>query len=85
MTIKEFMEKNQALDNKFTNPDGKKLSEVMAETASIWSNDSAKGYVIKAAQSLKMSRKQIDELLQRMQWAFDDLTVEEAEKLYYEY
>ena len=82
MTIKEFMKSNQALDNKFTNPDGKKLSETMAEITSVWSNAAAKGYVIKAAQHLKMNRERIKTLLIRMEWAFNDFTVEEAEKVY---
>ena len=31
---------------------------------------------------LKMSREQTQTLLERMEWAFDDLTVEEAERVY---
>lgn len=85
MTIKEFMEKNQALDKKFTNSDGKKLSETMAKYTSVWSNGAAEGYVIKAAEALHMSREKIEELLDTMEWAFSELTVEEAEKIYYDY
>ena len=82
MTIKEFMESNKALDNQFTNPDGEKYSETMAECTRVWSNAAAKGYVIRAAQHLKMNREQIKTLLIRMEWAFNDLTIEEAEKVY---
>ena len=82
MTIKEFMDGNKALDNRFTSPSGEKLSETMAKCTSVWSNASAKGYLIRATQMLKMSREQTQTLLERMDWAFDDLTVEEAERVY---
>lgn len=82
MTIKEFMNSNQALDNKFTNTDGKKLSETMAEITSVWSDTAAKGYVIKAAKALQMNDEKINELLDAIEWAFDELTIEEAEKVY---
>lgn len=32
MTIKEFMDGNKALDNRFTSPSGEKLSETMAKS-----------------------------------------------------
>ena len=54
----------------------------MPKCTSVWSNASAKGYLIRATQMLKMSREQTQTLLERMEWAFDDLTVEEAERVY---
>lgn len=85
MTIKEFIDSLKALDKKFTTTDGQKFSETMTEITSIWNNASAKGYLIKAAQQLKMSRDKIDELLNAMEQTFSDLTVEEAEKIYINY
>lgn len=44
------MDRNQALDNRFTSPSGEKLSETMAKCTSVWSNGATKGYLIRAAQ-----------------------------------
>ena len=85
MTIKEFMDGNQALDNQFTSPSGEKFSETMAKCTNVWSNDAAKGYIITAAQRMGMSQLTLDELLEEINCAFSDLTVEEAEQEYYDY
>lgn len=85
MTIKEFMEENQALDNQFTSSCGEKLSETMAKCTSVWSNDAAKGYIITMAQRMGMSQLTLDKLLEEINYAFSDLTVKEAEQKYYDY
>ena len=82
MTIKEFIDQFKALDDKFNNQDGEKLSEIIAESTSVWNNDAAKGYLLFAAKALKINDKKVNALLSEMEYTFEIMTVEEAEKYY---
>ena len=82
MTIKEFIDQLKALDDKFNNQDGEKLSEIIAESTSVWNNGAAKGYLLFAAKALKMNDKKVNALLSEMEYTFEIMTVEEAEKYY---
>jgi len=45
-----------------------------------WRNDACMGYAIMAMQRAGLSGKQIKEVMDTMEWCFDDTTVEEAAK-----
>lgn len=85
MTIKDYLDDLQKLDDKFKCSDGKKYSETMAECTSVWDNDACRGYLMTAAKRLKMSREKIVALLDAIDLAFSDLTQDEAAKIYYDY
>lgn len=85
MTIKDYLDDVQKLDDKFRWKDGKKYSEGMAEMTSIWDNDACRGYLIAAAKRLKMSREKIISLLGAIDVAFSDLTQDEAAKIYIDF
>lgn len=85
MTIKAFMDDMRSLDKTMKSPSGKVYSELMAESQDIWSNAAAKGYAIRAAQDIGLTEQQIKELLNALRYAFDVMTVEEAEQVYTEF
>ena len=82
MTIKNFLDRLKENDDKFTNPDGLKLSETMEQCTEIWSNDACRGYLLAAAKQLKMQRKLIEAMIAELRFQFDTLSVDDAEKLY---
>ena len=71
MTIKDFLNSNPP-----------ELAEVMAASVSIWSNDACRGYCIDAMQRAGMERKQISRVLAALQLSFDEMTADEAERVY---
>ena len=85
MTVKDFMENNQKLDDKFKSSNGAKLSETMAACTSVWSNDACRGYLIAVAKRLKMSPEKIKSMLNAVEEAFSDYTIDEAEKIYFNF
>lgn len=85
MTIKDYLDDLQKLDDKFKWSDGKKYSEGIAECTSIWSNDACRGYLIVAAKQLKLSKIEIGKLLRYLNYAFDCYTQDEAEQVYIKY
>ncbi len=84
MTIKEYMDDLQKLDKQFapSEPSGRKFSEVMADTCQVWNNAACKGYLIRAAELLKMDPATIQGLVYKMERVFDDYTIDEAEAIY---
>ncbi len=83
MTIKEYMESLKRLDGQFKpSTAGRRLSEVMADTCQIWSNTACKGYLIRAAERAKIDSAKIRELLDNMECAFGDISVDDAEQIY---
>ena len=47
-----------------------------------WSNNACLGYAIRAAKALKMTEKQIKDLVNEMKYCFDMRTIEEAKEEY---
>lgn len=82
MTIAEYMKQAQELDNQTTSKTGKPISELMAESVSIWSNDSCRGYFILAAQAAGLDRETIRKVLGETYHLFDEKTLTEAEQAY---
>ena len=65
--------------------DGRTLRDIMADTVSIWSNDSCKGYAIIAMREAGLDDQTIANVVRAFRFAFDDNSVEMAEQIYYEY
>ena len=84
MTIKEYMEGLQKLDKQFSTSEqsGRKFSVVMADTCQVWNNAACKGYLIRAAELLKMDPATIQGLVYKIERVFDDYTIDEAEAIY---
>ncbi len=78
MKIAEYMEKN-------TNALPPKLADILLQDTSIWSNDACYGYVIVAMTNAGYSRDEIIKMSHYLHSAFEEYTVEEAEKKYHEY
>ena len=55
---------------------------VMCDTAEIWSDGSAKGYAIQAAQQIGLTQGQTFKLIRAMKVAMDIMSVDDAEKLW---
>lgn len=73
MKITEYIQKN-----KETLPPA--LAEILLQNGSIWTNDACYGYCIQAMENAGFSRKKIIDMIHYLHSAFDELTVEEAEK-----
>jgi hypothetical protein len=56
--------------------------EAMQEATDIWSNGACKGYVISAAIAAGLDKQQTGRLIDALEAAFDEMTVDEAERLY---
>ena len=78
MKIAEYMEKN-------TNALPAKLADILLQSTSIWSNDACFGYFILAMESAGYDREQIIEVFPHLKEAFEEVSVEEAEKKWIEY
>lgn len=79
MTIMEYL--TDLEKDKHRSASGKTLKEALIETTPIWSNDAAKGYAIRAMKKAGLDPDQIRAVLRELRYAFDDLTVEEAEQI----
>ena len=78
MKIAEYVEKN-------TNALPEKLANILLQDTSIWSNDACYGYMIVAMESAGYDREQIIEVFPYLKEAFEEVSVEEAEKKWIEY
>lgn len=73
MTVGEYVKKNlPTLPPEFL--------EVAFESVSIWSNDACYGYCIEAMERAGVDRETIAKVVRGLYRAFDELTVEEAER-----
>jgi len=50
-----------------------------------WSNAACRGYAIKACESAGLERETITKIIHEFRWAFEEYTVKQAEKIYYEF
>lgn len=73
MKVVEYLKKNEeALPPE--------LAELLMQEASIWTNDACYGYCILAMEKAGFDRKEIEKVRRCLHEAFDELTVEEAER-----
>ncbi len=68
MTVAEFLEKNLIVG-----------SEVL-DMVSVWSNEACQGYCAEAMERAGLDRATMDKVRRCLHEAFDELTVEEAER-----
>lgn len=80
MTVEDYRKSLEKLPHKMA--DGRTFAEVMADRVDIWSNDAARGYAIRAAELAEVDPETIKKIILKMGRAFDDLTTDEAEKIY---
>lgn len=74
MTGAEYLKKNEVLP--------KELAEMLAENTEIWSNGACYGYLIEAMKRAGFEDAVICKVRSCMKDAMDELTVEEAEKVW---
>ena len=73
MTVAEYVKKNlEALPPE--------LALLALESTSIWTNDACYGYCIEAMERAGVDRETIAKVVRGLHQAFDELTVEEAER-----
>lgn len=80
MTIREFLADLEKTKG-YKTQDGKELNDGMLDMNDVWDNYACKGYCIKAMQYAEFTPEQIREVVKKLHWAFDDLTIEDATKI----
>ncbi len=85
MTIKDYLKKLKAAQGVMAESDEASFTESMMEIQEIWSNDSCIGYFLRAAQIAGVDRDTIKEVLAAYSMAFEEISVDEAAKIYCEY
>ena len=73
MKIADYVKKNEAV----LPPD---LVDVVLSETSIWTNNACYGYCIEAMENAGVDRETITKVVRGLHQAFDELTVEEAER-----
>lgn len=73
MKIAEYVKKNDAVLPK-------ELAELLVEETSIWTNEACYGYCLVAMEKAGLDRATIEKVRRGLHDAFDELTVEEAER-----
>ena len=73
MTVMEYVKKN-------TDVLPPELAEMVLSETSIWTNDACYGYCIKAMENAGVDREMVTKIVRGLHQAFDELTVEEAER-----
>ena len=58
---------------------GKELEALLSEN---WSNNSCRGYVIKAMENLNFKESDIKKVIQELRYIFDEMTLKEADEHY---
>lgn len=80
MTITEF---KKSCDKGGTDKNtGKSFFEFIANATDIWSNNACLGYVLHGLKGLELPEKEVEQIVSAVKAGFDELTVDEADKLY---
>lgn len=82
MKINEFIKDVRKLDKKFSSSSGRLLSDTLIDDMDIWSNQACKGYLLKASKYVGLAPDLVTELRNAIDWAFSEMSVEEAEEYY---
>lgn len=80
MRYKDYIRQLEQLPHKSS--DGRTIAEMYADTIEIWSNYAAIGYAKIAAAAIGLDEATADKLVKAMHTAFDDYSIDEAEKHY---
>ena len=81
MKINEYLNGIPAM----ASADGTTLKDTMMDAMDIWSNDACVGYCILAMQDAGYEREQIQEVLSKLRWAFDEVDQDHAAMIYQEF
>jgi hypothetical protein len=84
MTIAAFMQKIEQASTRMTpaHPEHGSFADCMKESTEIWSNGACAGYAISAAIAAGLDDQQTRRLIEALRAAFEEMTVDEAEKFY---
>lgn len=55
----------------------------LEDSLDLWSNAACQGYLIRAARETGARPGQVRQLVQQLRWLLDEMTIEEAEEVYY--
>ena len=80
MKYKDYIKSLEQLPHKDSN--GKSLAEMYSDSVEIWSNYACIGYAKIAMQSTGIDENTADKIIKAMYRAFDDYSVDDAEKRY---
>lgn len=78
MTIAQYL---KSIPNAKTES-GQDLKEIMLNNMPIWDNDACRGYCIQAMQDAGIDKDKIKDVLDNIRICFDDITVEDAGKIF---
>ena len=79
MTINEYI---NGIPEDIVSSDGVTLRDIMMDIVSIWSNNACRGYLIRAMKEAGYGREQIEDVLSKLRWAFDEVPIKDAERIY---
>jgi len=82
MTIKAFLDKLETARLHPVEPDQPSFTDTMEEITEIWNNNAAMGYFIHAAELVELDQDTTRKILKTFHQAFNELTVDEAERKY---
>jgi hypothetical protein len=84
MTIAAYLQQIEQASASLTpgNPKQGSFADCMKEATDIWSNNACKGYAISAAIAAGLDERQTGRLIDALRAAFEEMTVDEAEKFY---
>lgn len=85
MTSEDYLKKLKSAQGVLAESEGANFTDSMMEIAEIWSNDSCIGYFLRAAQIAGVDRDTIRDILDAYSVAFEEISVDEAAKIYCEY
>ena len=80
MRYKDYIESLKQLPHKDSN--GRSIVEMYADDVEIWSNYACLGYAIIAMQTVGVDEETERKIIKAMRAAFDDYTIDQAEKRY---
>lgn len=80
MKYSDYIKSLEQLPHKTT--DGRSIAQIYADAVEIWSNYACIGYARIAMQAAGLDKQSIDKVIKEMHHAFDDYSVDEAEKHY---
>lgn len=82
MKINEFIKDVRKLDKKFSSSSVRLLSDTLIDDMDIWSNHACKGYLLKAVKYVGLAPDLVTELINALDMAFSEMSVEDAEEYY---
>lgn len=80
MKYKDYIKQLEQLPHKDSN--GRSVAEMYADNIDIWNNYACIGYARIAMQAAGIDEQSIDKVIKELHHAFDDYTIEQAEKYY---